>query len=173
MRKSRHILRSFGLSDYKCQRVLACPNMDVVNWLQLEYFLRPTVSRPVSLGIRPPFGTLDQSLCRSSFVGQLRCSAFNASSLTRKRVCNLLYNCFWALPEQSHLSRSPTELTAICNKEVQDVLNVGEDPSANVGMRRVFNLFLCQLMAVPVFIYFTLLMLWNGSIQAFRVWQGI
>jgi hypothetical protein len=36
-----------------------------------------------------------------------------ASSLTRKRVCNLLLNCFWALPEQSHLSRSPTELTAI------------------------------------------------------------
>jgi hypothetical protein len=83
-------------------------------WLELEFFLRPTVSRPVSLGIGPSFGTLDQSLsCSSSFVWQLRRSAFNASSLTRKRVCNFLYNCFWALPEQSHLSRSPTELTAI------------------------------------------------------------
>jgi hypothetical protein len=81
---------------------------------ELEFFLRPTVSRPVRLGIRPPFGTLDQILsCSSSFVGQLRCSAINASSLTRGRVCNLLYNCFWALPEQSHLSRGPTELTAI------------------------------------------------------------
>jgi hypothetical protein len=81
--------------------------------LQLEFFLLPTVSRPVSLGIGPPFGTLDQILFCSSFVGQLRCSAFNASSLTRGRVCNLLLNCCWALPEQSHLSRSPAELTAI------------------------------------------------------------
>jgi hypothetical protein len=72
--------------------------------LELEFFLRPTVSRPVRLGIGPPFGILDQSLFRSSFVGHLHCSAFNASSLTRKRVCNLLVNCFWALPEQSHLS---------------------------------------------------------------------
>jgi hypothetical protein len=30
-----------------------------------------------SLGIGPPFGTLDQSLFCSSFVGQLRCSAFS------------------------------------------------------------------------------------------------
>jgi hypothetical protein len=37
--------------------------------LELELFLRPTVSRPVSLGIRPHFGTLDQILsCSSSFV---------------------------------------------------------------------------------------------------------
>jgi hypothetical protein len=78
--------------------------------LELQFFLRPTVSRPVSLGIGPLFGTLDQILSCSSFVGQLRCSAFNASSLTRERVCNLLLNCFWALPEQSHFSRSPTEL---------------------------------------------------------------
>jgi hypothetical protein len=28
--------------------------------LELEFFLRPTVSRQVSLGIGPPFGTLDQ-----------------------------------------------------------------------------------------------------------------
>jgi hypothetical protein len=78
-----------------------------------EFFLRPTVSRQVSLGVGPPFGTLDQILSCSSFVWQLRRSAFNASSLTRKRVWNLLLNCFWVLPEQSHLSRSPTDLTAI------------------------------------------------------------
>jgi hypothetical protein len=34
-------------------------------------------------------------------------------SLTRGRVYNLLYNCFWALPEQSLLGRSPAELAAI------------------------------------------------------------
>jgi hypothetical protein len=38
---------------------------------------------------------------------------FVAPSLTRGRVCNLLYNCFWALPEQSLLGRSLTELTTI------------------------------------------------------------
>jgi hypothetical protein len=35
--------------------------------LELEFFLRPTVSRPVRLGIGPPFGTLDQILACSSF----------------------------------------------------------------------------------------------------------
>jgi hypothetical protein len=88
-------------------------SLRVISMLELEFVLRPTVSRPVSLGIRPPFGTLDQILSCSAFVWQLRCSAFNASSLTRVRVCNLLLYCFWALPVQSHLSRSPTKLTAI------------------------------------------------------------
>jgi hypothetical protein len=41
------------------------------------------------------------------------CVILYPSSLTRGRVCNLLYNCFWALPEQSLLDRSPAELTAI------------------------------------------------------------
>jgi hypothetical protein len=38
---------------------------------------------------------------------------FVAPFLTRGRVYNLLYNCFWVLPEQSLLGQSPTELTAI------------------------------------------------------------
>jgi hypothetical protein len=44
-------------------------------------------------------------------VGHLRSSCCGAPSLTRGRVCNLLYSCFWALPEQS-LS-GPAQLTAI------------------------------------------------------------
>jgi hypothetical protein len=41
--------------------------------LELEFFLRPTVSRKVSLGIGPPFGTLDQILSFSSpFIRQLQ-----------------------------------------------------------------------------------------------------
>jgi hypothetical protein len=44
---------------------------------------------------------------------QLRVCYFVAPSLTKGRVCNLLYNCFWALPEQSLLGRSTAELTAI------------------------------------------------------------
>jgi hypothetical protein len=35
--------------------------------MELEFFLRPTVSRPVSLGIGTPFGTLDEILACSSF----------------------------------------------------------------------------------------------------------
>jgi hypothetical protein len=44
---------------------------------------------------------------------QLRVYYFVATSLTRGRVCHLLYNCFWALPEQSLIGRSPAEITAI------------------------------------------------------------
>jgi hypothetical protein len=36
-------------------------------YVELEFFLRPTVSRPVRLGIGPPFGILDQILSCSSF----------------------------------------------------------------------------------------------------------
>jgi hypothetical protein len=35
--------------------------------MELEFFLRPTDSRPVRLGIGPPFGTLDQILSCSFF----------------------------------------------------------------------------------------------------------
>jgi hypothetical protein len=34
------------------------------------------------------------------FFRQLRVCYFVALSLTRGRICNLLYNCFWPLPEQ-------------------------------------------------------------------------
>jgi hypothetical protein len=44
---------------------------------------------------------------------QLRVCYLVAPSLTRGRVCDLLYNCFWALPEQSLLGRSPADFTAI------------------------------------------------------------
>jgi hypothetical protein len=57
--------------------------------MELEFFLRPTVS----LGIGPPLGTLDQILsCSSFFIWQLRYSSFKAPSLTRKRVCSLQCN---------------------------------------------------------------------------------
>jgi hypothetical protein len=81
---------------------------------EVEVNLRPTVSRPVCLGAGHPSGTRDQlfSLLEISFK-QLRVCYFAAPSLTREQVCNLLYNCFWALPEQSLLGRSPAELTAI------------------------------------------------------------
>jgi hypothetical protein len=82
--------------------------------VEVEVNLRPTVSRPVCPGVRRPSGTRDQFFFRHEISGrQLRLWYFVAPSLTRLRVCNLLLNCFWALPEQSLLSRSPAELTAI------------------------------------------------------------
>jgi hypothetical protein len=76
--------------------------------------LQPTVSRPVCPGVRLPSGTCDQFyfLLEISFR-QLRVCNFVASSLTRGRVCKLLYNFFSALPEQSLLGLSPAELTAL------------------------------------------------------------
>jgi hypothetical protein len=82
--------------------------------VEVEVNLRPTVSRPICLGIRRPSEICDQFffLLEISFR-QLRVWYFVAPSLTRERVCNLLYNCFWALPEQPLLDRSPAEVTTI------------------------------------------------------------
>jgi hypothetical protein len=81
---------------------------------EVKVNLRPTVSRPVCPGVRRPSGTCDQFFflldisCRQLWV----CN-FVAASMTRGRVCKLLYICFWALPEQSLLGRSPAELVAL------------------------------------------------------------
>jgi hypothetical protein len=52
---------------------------------EVEVTLRPTVSRPVILGVRPPSGTRDQF-----FFRQLRVCYFVAPSMTRGQVCILL-----------------------------------------------------------------------------------
>jgi hypothetical protein len=65
--------------------------------VEVEVNLRPTVSRPVCLGVRHPSGTRDQFffLLEISFR-HFRVYYFVAPSLTRGRVCNFPYNCFWA-----------------------------------------------------------------------------
>jgi hypothetical protein len=82
--------------------------------VEAEVKLRPTVSRPVCHGVRRPSGTRDQFffLLEISF-GQLRVCYFVAPSLTRRRVCNLPYNCYYPLPEHSLFGRSLSELTAV------------------------------------------------------------
>jgi hypothetical protein len=54
--------------------------------LSLSLMLRPTVSRPVCLGIKHPFGAYDQIFIT---VRQLRVCWCGALSLTRGRVCRL------------------------------------------------------------------------------------
>jgi hypothetical protein len=83
-------------------------------WVEVEINLRPTVSRPVCTGVRRPSGTCDQFFFLLEICfRQFRVCYFVAPSLTRGRICNLLYNCFWSLPEQSLLGRSPAEPTTI------------------------------------------------------------
>jgi hypothetical protein len=63
----------------------------VYSEVEVEVRLRPTIGRPVCLGVRRPSGTCDQFffLLEISFR-QLRVCYFVAPSLTRGRVCNLL-----------------------------------------------------------------------------------
>jgi hypothetical protein len=77
-----------------------------------------------------------------SLVRQLRVYYIVAPSLTRERVCNLLYNCFWALPEQSLLGRSPTELTTIFYCHIWDSPNLeGQIPVFTSPRNRVVQLY--------------------------------
>jgi hypothetical protein len=53
-----------------------------------------------------------------------------------------LYNCFWALPEQSFSGRSPAELTTIFYRHIQDSLNLeGQVPVFISPRNRVAQLY--------------------------------
>jgi hypothetical protein len=59
---------------------------------KIKVTLRPTASRPVCLVVRHLFGTRDQFFfLLEIFFTQLRVCYFVVPSLTRGRVCNLLY----------------------------------------------------------------------------------
>jgi hypothetical protein len=111
--------------------------------LKLRRNLWPTDSRSVCLGVRHPSGTGDQFffLLEISFR-QLWVCYFVAPSLTRGRVCNLLYNCLWALPEQSLMGRSPAELTTIIYCLIWDSPNLeGQVPVLISPRNRVAQLY--------------------------------
>jgi hypothetical protein len=59
--------------------------------VKVKVTLRPTISRPVRLGVRRPSGTRDQFFFLLEFFFQtVPVRYLVASSLTRGRVCNLL-----------------------------------------------------------------------------------
>jgi hypothetical protein len=60
---------------------------------------------------------------------------FVAHSLTRGRVCNLMYNCFWSLPEQSLLDRSSAELEINLNS----IYKFSSYPTENTLRLRYWN----------------------------------
>jgi hypothetical protein len=106
---------------------------------QAQVNLWPTVC----LGVRRPSGTSDQFffLLEISFR-QLRVYYFVVPSLMRGRVCNLLYKCFWALPEQSLLGQSSTELMAIFYCLIWDSLNLEDQAPIFISPRnRVAQLY--------------------------------
>jgi hypothetical protein len=108
-------LRMRPPTSYRCrsQTISLRSKLKLKLKLKLIYD-RQSVGQSVLVSGARPSGTSDQIvlLLKISFR-QLRLCYFVAPSLTRGRVCTLLYNCFWAFPEQSPLCRSPVELTAI------------------------------------------------------------
>jgi hypothetical protein len=141
--------------NFRLQNVnaLNCTLVEV----EVEVNLRPTVSRPVCLGVRRPSGAHDQFffLLEISFR-QLRVCYFEAPSLTRGLICNLLYNCFWALPEQSLLGRSPSELTIIFYCLIWDPPNLeGQVPVFISPRNRVAQLYPRALGSLYVASYYS------------------
>jgi hypothetical protein len=118
-------------------RTLMCTEIEV------EVNLRPTVGRPVCLGVRRPSGTCDQFFFPLEISFRHLCVCyFVAPSLTRGLVCKLPYNCSWALPEQSLLGRSPAELTTLLYCLIWDSPNLeGQDPVFISPRNRVAQLY--------------------------------
>jgi hypothetical protein len=85
------VVRKKGTLALECYLWLATDLEKHIPINEVEFNLRPTVSRPVCLGVRRPSGTHDQFffLLEISFK-QLRVCYFVAPSPTRERVCNLL-----------------------------------------------------------------------------------
>jgi hypothetical protein len=106
-------------------------------------------SRPVCLGVRHASGTRDQFFFLLQILfSQLPVCYYVTPTLTRGRVCNLLYNCFWALPVQSLLGLSPIE-TAILYCLIWDSPNLEGQVAVFISSRnRVAQLYsraLCSL----------------------------
>jgi hypothetical protein len=87
------------------QRTFRPHKIGVLCWarvLELEFILQSTVSRPVCLGIRPPFGTLDQILSCSSFVSHVGDSP-HIMIIVFMRVNHFIYTMYNIYTIYTHL----------------------------------------------------------------------
>jgi hypothetical protein len=87
-----------------------------IRTVKVKVALRPTVSRPVRLGVRRPSGICDQFFFLLEILfRQLRVCYFAAPSLARGRVCNLLSLLVFAsaVPLGSALSDERSDLSSL------------------------------------------------------------
>jgi hypothetical protein len=94
------------------QNLLSPPHFGSVLNFKLN-FDRQSVGQSVLVAGAHLGPATNSSFCLKFSLDSWRVCCFLAPPLTRERVCNLLYNCFWALSEQSDFGQSPAELTTI------------------------------------------------------------
>jgi hypothetical protein len=107
--------------------------------IEVEVNLWPTVSRQACLGAGIPSGSDDHI----SFIS-LMMRVFDMGHLLWREDGSViyLYNCFWALPGQSLLVRSPAKLTAIFYCLIWDPPNLeGQVPVFISPRNRVAQLY--------------------------------